>query len=416
MVVINDTLGAYGGGQTLILRMCQYLTDNCIKIGIICHDAGNDEIVNDLEGMGVCIRCAKAWDIQMVEKVVKEFVVVDPDLMVINFAWNQYLNIEVIKKKNLFDIKNIVYCIHPATFEKGSGIKNVLFREIVKKIYVKTLMKMYQNGAIVFDTEIDRERTEKYFGVKLSKAPILRIPVFVHEIENCKDIIAKGYSQNIILTASRAEIPFKGYLLGLLDDFATLCKKNPEYKLVIISAGDDIQQIKDKITGLPCNVQKRVELYGWMKYEQLEKKILESKFVVGMGTTILDAAKNYKISIPVAMYTLENCSDGIFGENNLNFVAMDNCRQPALKFMKQVVQWDFETYFCKCKESFNTAKDNYGIEQVMNRMLNIKTESNRSCLTVLDCAIHNAGNKIRDRRYKDKQNFDYKKIEKYIES
>ena len=413
MIIINDTLGAYGGGQTLILRICTYLVKNNYKTGILCHDDGNTEIVNKLEQLGVVIKCVKAWETEKLEQVVNEFLAMDSSLTIINFAWNQYLNIELVKRRNHCVFKNIIYCIHPATFEKGAGINNKLLALIVRKLYARTIMKMSRNNAIVFDTEIDQERTEGFLKVKLSGVPVLRIPVFVEDKDNYKDIIKTGFDSNVILTASRAEIPFKGYMLGLIDDFAKLYESNDSYSLKIISAGDDINQIKDRINSLPNAIQKKIFLYGWMTYEQLEEEIRNCKIVVGMGTTILDAAKNYKIAIPVSFYTTENNADDYFGSDYLSFSAPETCKKKAYPLLEQACDWDFDTYYRKCINSFNTVKENYGMENVMSKILEIKTVSDNCCISTFDCFIHNLGNAIRKKRYSGEQEFDYRRIEKF---
>lgn len=413
MIIINDTLGAYGGGQTLILRMCTYLIKNNYKAGVLCHDDGNSEIVNELKRLGVIIECVKAWETESVNQVVGHFLKMDSSLIFINFAWNQYLNIELVKKKNHYRFKNIIYCIHPKTFEKGAGISNKLLALVVKKIYARTILTMSKNNAIVFDTEIDQERTEEFLQVKLSEIPILRIPVFVEDKSNYREIIQTGFDSNIILTASRAEIPFKGYMLGLIDDFAKLYESNPSYTLKIISAGNDIDQVKDKIKKLPNEIQKKIQLYGWMAYEQLEEEIRNCKIVVGMGTTILDAAKSYKIAIPVSFYTNENNADHFFGGEYVYFSAGENCSKSAFSLIEQACTWDFDTYYKKCIDSFETVKENYGMDNIMPKILDLNTISDDCCVSVLDCVIHNLGNMIRKKRYSGEQEFDYRRIEKY---
>lgn len=413
MIIINDTLGAYGGGQTLILRMCTYLRMKNICTGVLCHDDGNDEIVSDLRNIDVIIKCAKSWETDKVERAINFFAKIESELLVINFAWDQYLNIELIKRRNNINIKNIIYCIHPTTFEKGSRIKNRVISNLLKRIYKKILKKMQDNRAIIFDTEIDRSRTEEFFGICLNDSPVLRIPILVKENNNYIDIIEKGFKNNIILTASRAEIPFKGYMLGLIDDFSRLCESNENYKLEIISAGDDIDQITSKIDSLSKHIKERISVYGWMNYEELENEIKNSKLVVGMGTTILDAAKNYKVCIPVVMYTTDNNAAGYFGKSNLYFSAPDGWKESAYPLLEEMTKWNLEQYTSRCMESFETVKENYGIENVMKKMLNTKTVSDSCCLSFFDCLIHKFGNFIRKRRYDGKMNFDYRKIQKY---
>ena len=62
MLIINDTLGTYGGSITLIERLCTWavMNNECIKV--YCNDMSNKEIVTKLNRMNVTIECFDTYD------------------------------------------------------------------------------------------------------------------------------------------------------------------------------------------------------------------------------------------------------------------------------------------------------------------------------------------------------------------
>ena len=69
IVVINDTLGAYGGTHTLTLRICQWLVKNGYQSVVFCEHDGNEEIKCSLESNNTLtqkiyrkqLRLSNAW-------------------------------------------------------------------------------------------------------------------------------------------------------------------------------------------------------------------------------------------------------------------------------------------------------------------------------------------------------------------
>ena len=70
------------------------------------------------------------------------------------------------------------------------------------------------------------------------------------------------------MTIARAEFPFKGYILGLLDWFAS---SDSNIRLTIVSYGPDEKKIADRIDSFDEIVKKRITLVGKTDYGQLEK-------------------------------------------------------------------------------------------------------------------------------------------------
>lgn len=119
-----------------------------------------------------------------------------------------------------------------------------------------------------------------------------------------------------MLAIARADFPFKGYLLGLIDEFS---KGNiPEkWHLTIITYGPihHMELLHSKYLQSSEAVKSRIQILGKMKYEDLEYYFNQAHIFVGMGTTLLDASKHGVISIPVEPFNNSVKCKGFFYDN-----------------------------------------------------------------------------------------------------
>ena len=411
MIVFNDTLGAYGGGQTLMLRMCTWLIRNGISATILCDNADNTEIVDALEKLGVRIIVVSTYDLTRMADTLKELQAFD-EIKVINFAWNQYLSVEIAKKKAGLLFDNFIYCIHPQTFMKGMAIGLKVLRLYLIREYGGILDRVNQNKALLMMDESDWKITEEYFGRSFDiQQPIIRIPVFVEEDEHKEDIIRDGYESCTIITSARAEFPFKGYMIGLLGTFAEIKNKYAAAKLTVVSGGNDFQQLEDAIQALPEHVRADVELHAWMAMEKLLDLTKKAKLVIGMGTTVLDAARLYKPCIPVCTYTMDCLADGYFDENPEYTIALAG-EKPVDRLISNVFDMSYDQYHDSAERSFGAVREYYEIGNIMQKLISLETRDKGCILRTGEILEHRLGNVYRKIRYRNQREFDYKKIKK----
>lgn len=409
MVAIYDTLGAYGGSHTLMLRMCEWLRNQSIDTAIICTSAENIEIVESLKAIGVKIINAELKDIRQGKDIFSKLL--EDDLKVICFSWHKYLDVERLKKKYQYKFDNILYCIHPQTFKKGIGFRNRFLREYSRKNYLKIFEKMNQNDAIISLDEVNISESEAYLQCDLKNKPkIVRLPMHCIELDNKEAIIERGFYSETILTAARAEFPYKGYLIGLVDDFVELKRNYPSVKLEIVAAGDDIHQLKEKIENVPEELRKDIVLHGWMAYGELKTLMQTCKLFVGMGTSVFDAALQYKPAIVVSFNTYENNSDHFVAEMPTHMDSEPKCSEKAIGRIRRVMEWSLAEYRTQAIESFDKVKQLYDIDVCMGDLLRCTTKDKRSILTKSECARHKLNHIINDIRFRNRSFAEYKNI------
>lgn len=389
-IIFYDTLLGFGGSHTLLYRMAKWLFLNGIKVEIISSGKIDLKSYDLFKDVNVIIHSVPDYNLKELNKVLKDNLNDDPDLFIINFTIDKWLDIEVLKKKHHYNLSNIIYDIHPETFYKGVKIKNFYLKKIIKKIVKQLLIKIYANDSIISMDENNIDSVRKYLNFSKSdyNPIILRLPMFCDSSKNCQKVIKDGYTSNIVMTASRADFPYKGYIIGLIDDFCKLKETKLDLRLWIITEGPSENLIKDKIDNLPMKIKKDIKIYNWMKYSDLLSMMERCKLYIGMGTTVLDASLRYKPAIPTAFGTFQNMTCGLFSSNPTKIgVNLDDSKE-AFTLIENILNQDFDSYKSLCISSYNAVKDNYDIEKIMRMLLSIKVKNCASILKDTECLIH----------------------------
>ncbi len=389
MIIINDTFELRGGSQTLMIRICKWLVNHNEEIVYLCNRDDNKNAIEQIKSIGGRVYNVGGDRINNLINFFKNNSINTKDLLVINYSINYYIEIEIVKKELSIEFDNIVYCIIPDTFEKGKGISNSFIRNILKKPYKRILKKMNRNNAVVMMDEVCKERTEKWNNTKLnSDTPLIRLPITFEPNESFEIDIVKGYNSRTILTASRADFLFKGYLLGLAKDFKEIKKSHPDVKLTIVASGKDEDQLKAQINQLSEETKADVKLIPWIDYEDLLTMIRSCYVFVGMSSTLLDAAKLYKICIPAKGYTEENLANSFFDEDPRYLYASDDCTKPAIRLINECLEWDFEYYKKRSLSHYKAVKSEYDEDQNIGKLISVKTKSKKCILSGLDMCLY----------------------------
>lgn len=412
--VFNDTLGVFGGSQTLIYRMCEWLHEKKIKTVVMCNSADNKEIVSKLENINVVIDCFPPEDYHHTKNMLVSLLKEDKDLLVVNFGFDRYMNIECTKAKYHLEFNNIIYDIIPTTFFKGEGVKSKFLKKHAKKVYSSVVLRMLANNAIrtLEDTYITGVRDYYNFTAEEFSPKILRLPMKCKRLDNYEQIIKQGFESDLILSAARADFPFKGYLVGLVDQFCEIKKEKPSVRLKIFSDGGDMHILRDKVNAVPEEIRKDISLNSWINYEELYQEMQKAKVYIGMGTTVMDAALNYKPSVVVSFDTMNCLSAGLFTDNPYCTATHGDGYPEATETLRRVLRSSFDEYKKLCIDNFEVVYKNYNIDYVMNDFVNIKTQNQKCLLKPLERLEHNMNNYVNKIRFRNSEDKNRYKVEK----
>lgn len=388
IVIINDTLGAYGGTHTLTLRICVWLQQNGYNSMVLCNNSNNQEIVDILKKNNTRIIQLDSSNANEVLSIVSDIKKRD-DLKIISYMWDKYLDMERLKRRKGIRFDNILYCVHYGTFLIGSTYPSPI-KQLVKAHYYKIFNRMNKNKSVVMMDEDTTQKTSEWFKEDCSpNTPIIRIPMICEDREDSKEIIYSGYDSNIIMSASRAEFPYKGYQIGLIEMFSILKQEYESLKLVMVSGGEaeDVDKIKIKIKKLPESVQSDVEFHDWMDYDELKKQIEKCKLFIGMGTSVLDAGLKYKPAIAVRYNTYDVIASNMLSEKPWMITSEEGCTSSAIDLMRKILDMDIEEYIGESYKTFEAVKDCYDVESNLRKLLDISPLKNTSILNLWDVMI-----------------------------
>ena len=127
----------------------------------------------------------------------------------------------------------------------------------------------------------------------------------------------------------------------------------------------------------------------------------KAKVYIGMGTTLMDAALNYKPSVVVSFDTMNCLSNGLFSDNPYCTATNGDGYPEAIKSLLRVLNASFDEYRMLCIKNFDAVFENYNIDYVMNDFVKIKTQNQKCLLKPLERLEHNMNNFVNTIRFRN---------------
>ena len=368
-----------GGAETLILRLGRHLM-KYEEVQIFCMDISKN-MEYQYNQNNIKIKKIDEWNPKRI------LLNGEPKDVVFTFSLRDFLMCESYVKEKNMKCQVLLYILHPKILrlERLNALKYL--KKVTKKYIEKMIFQYIENGNIIFMDEMCIEWTEQFYNRKIKnmKDILFRLPIedIEWDEEQFQKKIKKTTEDYQILTIARADFPFKAYIKGLIEDFTTLQKKYDSISLKIISYGADIDELKKWIKIAEFAGAKNIELVGETEYDMLEKYYKGTNLYVGMGTTLLDAAKYGVLSMNTLMNTYTLKSTGFFHDYpNLLGAEKDNCRK-GLEIMEEAISMsnvEYEKYSRKTRELF---KQYYSIEHFINRLLKYSLKTNKCFIPMI---------------------------------
>ena len=159
-----------------------------------------------------------------------------------------------------------------------------------------------------------------------------------------------------IVTCGRFDFPHKGYILGLLDEYAELKKKYTQLKLVVIGYGKDGARVDEKIAQMSPEAQKDIEIVGAVSPFDLYDYFEEGHLNIGLAGALFDGAI---CAIPslCARHYCEDCEVYGFISDMEGTYLRD---EPALRlqpFIEKLIEISDDEYINQAKRDFQRAKE-----------------------------------------------------------
>lgn len=229
-------------------------------------------------------------------------------------------------------------------------------------------------GRIIFMDDMCANYYRKFYGytsdltLKILHLPLAEPRVLDQKLRNDNVIN--------ILSIARAEFPFKGYLIGLIKGLQSL-NFTVNISLTIISYGDGYQQLKELSEQSPENNNILIKVLGKVDYDQLNRYYQNNDLFIGMGTTVIEAASNRCISIPVLPYTYDLVTDRFFFEDPQCIALEKQGDNSWIELINRYINASKEEKMDMKNKSYQAFKDNYSMSEFLKSLSNFQFEQKK---------------------------------------
>ena len=368
-----------GGAQTYIFRMMEYMDKQNVRKIIFIWDSGviADEWKPLIEKYNIEIyffsqfnplEIPKSLDGNPVEFKKNE------NVMSIAMMNESFINSCFLERKfKHANIRSFYYIVH------SSFLRLKIDNKHIRKIYKRLALKGILADRLIFMYQPIKETVESYFGKKIN-SPVIRLGMKIPELD--KTFIDNRINSKVftILSVSRMAFPFKGYNVGLLEDYIRLKKEYSDIRLVLVGSGEGVIELKNRLNREPDYIRNDVIFCGTIEYEGLREYFAQANVFVGMGTTVLDAANTGLITVTALSYQKDNYSGGFFHDdvNSIGYIYnKGNEKGIFYDCIKEVYNYD-EVKYRECSEkTYTLYKEEYDIGMIMEKILNLKTKRKR---------------------------------------
>lgn len=373
-IILSDSLS--GGAGTLSLRMSKWLVEEGYEVIFFCKKIDNEDIFKEMITAGIIVHCIKTRKMSNVLAKYKS----SNYFIGISYFLKNFIEIEMLKK-DFKIIKNWLYIVHFEALIWGN-IQIPIIKNYFISRFKKIVERLDMNDSIIFMDNISLDFTEKYYNIIIDKTKekIVRIPMFIdkQKIEVNKKRELRTFN---ILTIGRADFPFKGYIIGLIEDFLQINKKYKNTRLTIITYGRDINKIEEKLKKVEQNGETSIELVKGVSNSELGKYFMKTHLYIGMGTTILEAAIHSTPSIIVDSYTYENLTCGFFHENKEHIGVPYDVKMQSKPFIEKIINMSYSEYEEISSKSYDAVVELYNIDKNIKKFIDCRLIKESSILS-----------------------------------
>lgn len=375
-VIFIDQIFTSSGVETYIYRMSKWLRKNKYNVILLlpenCEDV-DDKLLNDTRSLGVDILFSlpkgKGKSGMPTFKLKLNVPNKTKIYMLSTTITDLYISESIMYSNPDYEYVNIAYMLHPESFiinNKSSLINKILFLNDYKQISSNLIS---QNVLYFLSEEHRNSFVQNVYKSEISDR-IIRLGVFINEINYSSIKERYSYKNKKILTISRFDFPFKNYLKGLIKSIKFM---NEEVYLEIIGWGNGESELKEIIDQESIEIKQRIKIIKRVSYSELQEYFKDAYLYVGEGTSVLDALNSSLLAFVTNEYD-DNCkTDGYFFKNYN--VTTTECKKYQIKdILNNALDLSEEQYKSQIEKDYNKFCELYDINTIMNQILNIKNK------------------------------------------
>lgn len=371
--VQHEGLPAIGGGvETYYFRMYRWAKSKGYKLMFFLREGAEigKEWSNYMEELGISVIRYR----NLGKKISTNNNVLDfkkcklKDSVCITNSFTAFAAANNIFMNGKDEINILFYVLHPHSTKLCN-------KRIINDLWARPILRNIKDSNLVFMDEETRDYCGSYYpDIDFSGSKIVRLGMEIPSFDLGQRKEAYHKEKFTIVTIARFEFPFKGYLCGLVDAYAKLKRRFSNIELIIIGDGAGKNILEEKIKKLSSNgMSSGIRMLGYVPYGLIENYMKEANIFVGMGTTILDAAKYGVPSIVATAYQMNDYAAGFFSSDYTcigKMIDEDGAKKFHLKeLIEQVYAMPEEAYLKFSKKCYDALVQNYELEDIMHQLI-----------------------------------------------
>lgn len=282
-------------------------------------------------------------------------------------------------------IKVIHYVLHPY-YSAASQ------RKIFNFPYRRYLLHQFGKN-IIFMDEQTHNIAEEYYKKEIPINQYYRLGCFVPKLD--EQVISKKLKNNKrkVLVMSRFDFPFKGYVIGVIKECNEVLEKYKDVNFSFIGSGKGSSEFEQYYLEVERKYPHRVEWIKGVSYDSLPDYFHDCYCFMGMGTSLLDAAKTGTPGLVACCYTRNADFRGWWNDNPKvlgEYASKSIFVNDLVGFVDEMMSWDDEEYIHKSVDSYIKFKELYDINTIMPQILNVDDPHLKvpRCLATLDNLLY----------------------------
>ena len=251
-----------------------------------------------------------------------------------------------------------VICVVPHFTSPAVLLEQTLykpFQGLVKSTCGNIYKELYDNGNLHFFSDIHHEALENNYHISLpgsTEKVVRNLRKQIGFSVEKRQAIYRNKTKFTIVSAGRFEFPHKGFLVGLIKEFARLSIKYPQLELLIIGEGAGKDTLDRLINSLPESIQDKITFKTPVPPARLVEIMLECDLNISVAGCASIGAKAGVLTLPARHYTYDCEVYGFIPECAGKFTSSEP-GYPASDFIEKAVNMTEEEYIAACEKNYS---------------------------------------------------------------
>lgn len=232
-------------------------------------------------------------------------------------------------------------------------------KDAVQKRFSRLYAEWINAGSILFFNNKHITAMEETYGIKVDEQFRKLVPLVFDGFTFDETEVLNRYRRDEfrIVSAGRLEFPHKGFVLGMLKEFAALKETYPQVTYYIVGDGLDEQTVREEISKLPEKVSKDIHLLAPMPFEQLIAFFKECNLNISVAGCASYGAKSGLVTLPARHYTYD-CEVYGFLPESRDCTIQTKPGEPVRPYIEQVLNMSEQEYLERARMSFDAYNQN----------------------------------------------------------